>query len=83
MLLMNTLIYVKHLKLKSMKKLLVIALMLAFTLPSFAQVPTQDTTRKTTDKTRKQSTKGKWKNQKDTTRTMRSDTSRTDTTKTY
>jgi len=69
-----------------MKKLFIVALMLAFTLPSFAQVPTQDTTQRTTDKTKKKYKKGKWKDQKDTSGTMKRDTSRThptDTTKRY
>jgi len=68
-----------------MKKLLIVALMLAFTLPSFAQVPTQDTTRRTTEKTMKHK-KGKWKDQKDTSGTMKRDTSGTnprDTSKRY
>lgn len=74
------------LKFESMKKLLIVALMLAFALPSFAQVPTQDTTQRTTDKTKKKSKKGKWKDHKDTSGTMKKDTSATnptDTTRRY
>ena len=74
----TTKIYVKQFKLEIMKKLLIVALMLAFTLPSFAQVPTQDTTGKSTNKTMKK--KDRKKKDRDTTSTMPQDTTTRDTT---
>jgi hypothetical protein len=64
-----------------MKKLMIIALMLAFTLPVFSQVPTQDTTGKSTNKTMKRKYDKRSKMHRSQTDSMRRDTSATDTTR--